>query len=93
MIKSKFYNKVRNQKRIEDTIQKYYDSINNDSIRSILDQMPKNKETLKIIEEELAKFTENADGSNPKERWQHVMRGVETIEGYMNDVNGESDED
>ena len=93
MIKNKFFNKIRNQKQVEDTIQKYYDSIDNESIRSVLDQMPKNKETLKIIEEELAKFTENAEGSNPKERWQHVMRGVEVIEGYVNDLDGESDED
>lgn len=83
MIKNKFFNKISNQKRVEDTIQKYYDSIHSERIRELLDQMPKNKETLSIIEDELNKLSENVEGTTSKEKWSNIMKGVEVVEEFI----------
>ncbi len=78
-----FFSPKESQKRIEAKINKYYDSIESEKIRSILDQMPKNKETLDIIESELSEFIKNMEGDSEVEKWSRFMTGVKRLDSIV----------
>lgn len=71
---------AKKNKIISDTIERYYNAIENEKIREILDKLPKTKETLQIIEEELAHFIQDVDGESETEKWRTLVDGVQHMD-------------
>ena len=80
MMKNKFYNKARKQENINKKLKKYYDAIESEDIKTILDKMPKNQETLDIIEGELSEFIKKIEGDSDTEKWGDFMSRVRRLE-------------
>jgi len=79
MIKNKFFNKSAVQKRLEDRLLRYYNAIDNQSVKDLLDQMPKNRETLDIIEDQLDLIVSGMDKKDTEtNKWKKLMYSVET---------------
>ena len=79
MIKNKFFTKSAVQKRVEDRLLRYYNAIDNQSVKDLLDKMPKNRETLDIIEDQLDLIVSGMDKKDTEiNKWKKLMYSVET---------------
>ena len=71
-----FFSKEQKSVRIEQKIMKYYNAMDNPKIRETLDKMPKNQETLDIIEKELSGVVKDVDGVSEKDKWTRFVNSI-----------------
>ena len=69
------------QKRLENKIDTYCKSFKDPSIRNTIGKMPKNQETLDVIEQELQTYLDQSPvtGDSNKEKWGKLLDGIQTI--------------
>ena len=75
-----FFSPKERNKRIEKKIKRYYNAIDNQKIRGIIDKMDKNQQTLDIIEGELNKFIKDVPGNSNKEKWKSLLGSMKLAE-------------
>lgn len=66
---NKFYNKKKIQERIENKINTLCNAFQDEGIRNQINALPKTKETLDLIEEELDSLIQGIPGNSKKEKW------------------------
>ena len=75
-MKNKYFTPEAVQARIEEKIEKYYNAFKDEDVRRTLEQMPKNAETLAIIEAELETVVEGLSGESSHERWFNFQQAL-----------------
>lgn len=80
--------KERKQAIIEEKISTYRRAIQDKRIQDTIDQMPKNQQTLDIIEEELQEIVKDIPANSERERWQKLMQGVNLVNATNSRLNG-----
>jgi len=80
-MKNKYFSPDSVQKRIEEKIEKYTRAFKDEAVKNTLAKMPKNQETLSIIEAELETVVANMPGDSSREQWHNFTQGINLIIG------------
>lgn len=82
-----YFTKDKVEKRVKEKIEKYRDAFNDPKVRASIDALPKNAETLAIIEKELETVVARLPQKTSRERWIAWSAGIELLQGSNNAKN------
>lgn len=76
---NKFFTQDAKQKRIEAKIDKYKDSFKDYKIKNTINALPKNQDTLDVIEKCLTEYSKDVSGDTEKEKWLNIVNSFNMV--------------